>query len=144
MSPQGRMWCPASFALTFTDDTNVLLVVYGATSKSPCGDYTGASAVFYRQRYAPVFVQSTPFFVVRRSNLDVFVLLVLSHRDDLNALVSSRDASRNHLRWSTSHTSSVATARTSPSFPICTIPPVNFLPACQSKAVWQSDAIFSR
>jgi hypothetical protein len=35
--------------LVFEDDTNVVLVTYGATFGTPCGDYTGDSARYYRQ-----------------------------------------------------------------------------------------------
>lgn len=41
--------CPAPFSLIYEDDTNVVLVSYGATFGTPCGDYTGDSARYYRQ-----------------------------------------------------------------------------------------------
>jgi hypothetical protein len=41
--------CPAPFSLIYEDDTNVVLVSYGATFGTACGDYTGDSARYYRQ-----------------------------------------------------------------------------------------------
>lgn len=45
----GSQACPAPFSIIFEDDTNVVLVSYGATYGSACGDYTGDSARYYRQ-----------------------------------------------------------------------------------------------
>ena len=45
----GSLACPAPFSIIFEDDTNVVLVSYGATYGTACGDYTGDSARYYRQ-----------------------------------------------------------------------------------------------
>lgn len=45
----GTKFCPAPFALILEDDTNVALVTYGASYGTPCGDYTGDSARYYRK-----------------------------------------------------------------------------------------------
>jgi len=47
-SSSGTVWCPAPFAWSLHDDTNVALIVYGATFGTKCGDYTGDSARYYR------------------------------------------------------------------------------------------------
>jgi len=44
----GNMACPAPFALILEVENNVALVTYGATFGTPCGDYVGDSAVFFR------------------------------------------------------------------------------------------------
>jgi len=44
-----KTWCPAPFAMILEDDTNVALVTYGQSIGTPCGDYTGDSARYYRQ-----------------------------------------------------------------------------------------------
>ena len=45
----GMDFCPAPFSLILTFDTNVALVSYGPTYNTVCGNYTGDSAVYYRQ-----------------------------------------------------------------------------------------------
>lgn len=50
----GKVSCPAPFALVLEDDTNVALVTYGASYGTPCGDYTGDSARYYRKSLVSV------------------------------------------------------------------------------------------